>query len=569
MAEQNSQDEVLGMITSQFEALKVLDGKSSISCALPTPNNAASHYAGFNEANRNGMNGNNFWGTNSENPILRQLKKLTSNGPDLIDAGKIVSKDMLKYDLHQRNAMYEEIHGVRSLCPEETPELLSNTLFQLEKELDALPQRQKTAYVQSQEYPDTYVNRRDVRLRFLRAELFNPAKAATRMAQFLDNTRDFFGPHTLKRPIRLSDFTRKELKVFHSGRLQLLPFRDRGGRRVIVGMPTQHHNSQHPNIRVKIHLYLWWVASESVESQRKGMIHIAIHNYSEYSDGSEREENPPSNDPEEVSGLPSMAFAKNSLKRSHGLPMRSVSFHCCTPDTPFFTLFRSITSLMLGENRVRLKMHVGHDLENRYKLNGYGIPLDQLPVTETGKIKMSYFKKWVQLRKNIENENPLISERFQSIVECPGLMDVVFRPSQSTMCHPGNVNFRSLVESKHYEHDMATTREEKMEITKGVIHEIKKRGGRFLVWDNNTWWTVLDDEKQIYSKIAIFFRNSKASLNAKANRQTARSSTYMFVCDTVRSGGEKRRKISGDDDGSMSSDEGHRGFNCNGFVHSM
>lgn len=251
MGEQNSQDEVLGMITSQFEALKILDGKSSINLPLSTPDNAASRYAGSNGANGNGMNGHNSRGKNGEKPILRQLKKLTSNGPDLIDAGKIVSKDMLKYDLHQRNAIYEEIHGVRSMCPEETPELLSETLFQLEKELDALPQRRKTAYVQSQEYPDTYVNKRDVRLRFLRAELFNATKAAARMAQFLDNTRDFFGPHTLQRPIRLSDFTRKELKVFHSGRIQLLPFRDRGGRRVIVGMPTQHHNSQNPNIRVR------------------------------------------------------------------------------------------------------------------------------------------------------------------------------------------------------------------------------------------------------------------------------------------------------------------------------
>ena len=63
------------------------------------------------------------------------------------------------------------------------------------------------------------------------------------------------------------------------------------------------------------------------------------------------------------------------------------------------------------------------------------------------------------------------------------------------MSHAGNSMFRSLVESKHYEHSIAATREAKMEITRSVIGDVKRRNGRFLVWNNTTWWNEMKDEK--------------------------------------------------------------------------
>jgi len=186
----------------------------------------------------------------------------------------------------------------------------------------------------------------------------------------------------------------------------------------------------------------------------------------------------------------------------------------------------------------------GNDVENRYQLGGYGIPLDQLPITDSGKIKVNLFKKWLQFRKTIEDPIKRQNLDLKSIVECPRMKDVVFRPSQSTMCHPGNVMFRSLVESKHLEHSSAESRDAKSEITRGVIYEIQRQGGRFLVWNNSHWWKELTDEKQVYAKIAVFFRNSKAS--AKMKMQSTKSSTYMFA----RGGGndstqefDKRRRI--------------------------
>ena len=149
----------------------------------------------------------------------------------------------------------------------------------------------------------------------------------------------------------------------------------------------------------------------------------------------------------------------------------------------------------------------------------------------------------MQFRKTLEEPTSDLFEIRESIIECPGLADVIFRPGQSSICHPGNMNFRSLVESKHYEHSVAATREGKVDITKGVLQEIRSMGGKFLVWDHRNFWVELEDEKKIYAKIAIFFRNSKVSVKAKKNCQSIRGGTFAFAGDA-----DKRRKIDDDDD---------------------
>lgn len=317
------------------------------------------------------------------------------------------------------------------------------------------------------------------------------------------------------------------------------------------------------NRQAKIHIYLWWVASQSVETQRNGIVFICMHNpaFSDQTTGAsdknrngiyrnKTDENSISSthseeasQQQDVEGLPSLKFAKIYVNRRKGMPVRLVAFHLCTPDTPFYAILRSFNVAMLGDERCRVKVHVGKDIENRYKLNGFGIPLGQLPITDSGKIKTTYLKKWLQLRKNLENPKSKLCRDNAQIIECPGLNDVVFRPSQSTMCHPGNVMFRGLVESKHFEHSIAPSRDAKIEITKGVINDVKNLAGKFLVWNNTTWWTELTDEKQIYSKIAIFFRNSKVSANAKCNRMTTNSSTYIFTGVDGEKYSGKRRKI--------------------------
>jgi hypothetical protein len=327
--ERSAENEDMLIITKQFEALKMLDGgqygrnrnrsnmgngngtgngTSSSSSSEPRPEYVFSKSVSFWDATRSNGNGGIFgnWTTGDGNNnsrirsnstrVLQHIQKWTSipmdeskeshttashtaTLPSSFDTGPLINKEMLKYNLNERNAIYEEIHGVGSLCPEESDEMIEAALKDLEREMEALPSNQKVVYEQSHsrlstttndsnsnsnhqnkntnKTETTYIHGRDFKLRFLRAELFDAHKAACRMALFLETLLDLFGPQVLERPVNLSDFSKKEMKVLNAGRLQLLPYRDRGGRRVLVGIPSQDHSRYEALTRVSPILYIY------------------------------------------------------------------------------------------------------------------------------------------------------------------------------------------------------------------------------------------------------------------------------------------------------------------------
>merc|ERR1719464_710700 len=164
-----------------------------------------------------------------------------------------------------------------------------------------------------------------------------------------------------------------------------------------------------------------------------------------------------------------------------------------------------------------MKVHIGQDTELQYKLQGFGIPVDLIPVTGTGNIKTQYLRQFINTRKMIEtealtksnnndgisnnsnnNNNKGTTQRSSSsngivvaaasapavVVECPGSNDVVFKPGKRLMCHPGNVLFQNLILSKTNQY--TTSMVSKQDIYKWLSEEIvQKRGGRFLKWNDN------------------------------------------------------------------------------------
>ena len=118
---------------------------------------------------------------------------------------ELLSRDLQNMKFEDRNKVYEEIHGVTTLCPDETPDLVQRSLYELQLAIDAIPLENKMAYEEAKQYPTTYVNELDFRLRFLRAELFDVQNAAQRMAKWLDLVKIYYGTVALQRPPKLSD----------------------------------------------------------------------------------------------------------------------------------------------------------------------------------------------------------------------------------------------------------------------------------------------------------------------------------------------------------------------------
>lgn len=253
--------------------------------------------------------------------------------------------------------------------------------------------------------------------------------------------------------------------------------------------------------------------------------------------------------------------------------MRICGIHFCFPDSPFFRMVKGLFTLVIGtaEQRSRVRFHIGEETELKYQLGTFGIPVSQIPTTETGNIKKGSFQKWIGMRVIIEameareaaarrekrkqlqaqaqaqqfaqmQQSPWLipttqpnpesmdfvavddrkSERVSStslFVEYPGLNDVAFRKGVSLMHHPGNDFFHGLIQSRISEHENES-QTGKSRITWWVIDEVSKRNGRFLSWDQRGWWNVLDDEAKVRLRVAVSFREWKKHLKAEKNRQT-------------------------------------------------
>ena len=155
-----------------------------------------------------------------------------------------LSSAFYNLNVQGREEINEEVHGVRCMAPEENPEMIKESLVQLSDELDSI--RVKPAFDRCQELLDerrhqgfrgrSYVNSDEFRLRFLRADLFDPKKAARRLVMYLDFLMNLWNgkEELLLRQVRLSDLDKREHAILRVGNFQLLPYRDRSGRRIMV-----------------------------------------------------------------------------------------------------------------------------------------------------------------------------------------------------------------------------------------------------------------------------------------------------------------------------------------------
>lgn len=538
--------------------------------------------------------GNNGHGNPSVNAQNNDYDDQEKDDPNDVDG--LLTQELLRLSLADRNDLQEEVHGVRCLAPKETPSLLEKSLEGLQRELDAIPDSMKTAYLKSQklvldkknrcngqtDITTTYVNTSDFRLRFLRCELFDIAKAATRMTKFLDIVLELFGEYALQRPMRLSDFSKTELRHFRKGRYQFLPYRDRAGafgRRILMCFPDADWEATPPFVRNKMFTYMLWTIGEDVEAQRAGIVVVAWFD-------------------------PSFKVSKQppAMIRDHEtLSVRVSAIHICSPDTPLFRIRRATTTMRIGHNRKRLKQHVGRPIEFRYALQSFGIPTEQFPITFTGKLKLTYFRQWLRLRELVEDKQCLEhnvsncidatmmgyssicgeynfqDETFSStsdtesnsvhnagstgatFIESPYLNDIIFRKGANTSSHPGNTALRSSIIAKtklelQVQHEQQTMSEKnnvhhfdmiskdnqkemnsnndakrsKIRIfVSEIIQDIremnltKSRPSRFLVFNEGGWWMELTSEPEIHTRIKYIARGIRNSVTKNYRLSTS------------------------------------------------
>jgi hypothetical protein len=292
-----------------------------------------------------------------------------------------------------------------------------------------------------------------------------------------------------------------------------------------------HAYTHHPPIRkLKAYFYFWMAASNDVETQQKGVVFLVWPTINK--EGTTISQM-----------IPNQTDRKLHIKCNEAAPIRICAVHFCFPNTPVFHLLRSVMTMTLGVSyRNRLKFHVGEGIELQYILKGFGIPIENLPITDTGNIKTTYLKQWLRVRKVIEVEMTPSgqSTKSLSIIECPRSFDVIFRPGTSMFSHPGNVTFRGLVESKQDRTTIKKTDKEMVALE--IISDIQKLpngGGRFLIWDNTGYWSdISNDIPTCVEKIAVSYRDYKAKIrhsNTNIARNNINATTTNMLTTSMKS----------------------------------
>lgn len=171
----------------------------------------------------------------------------------------------------------------------------------------------------------------------------------------------------------------------------------------------------------------------------------------------------------------------------------------------------------------------GEPLEIRYKLQGFGIPVDLLPLTHTLTLKRQNHLQWIAFRKLIEQNQggnsaddcpgkgkKNLCKAFNihptDLVECPRSYDVIIGKAKYTN-NPGNVFYRSLIEATHDEHISACKRD-KVELTWRIVRQMEERNGRFLELNKSLKaWVHIRDRNVMRQKVAQSYKEFKRKVS--------------------------------------------------------
>eukprot|EP00535_Pseudo-nitzschia_heimii_P007973 CAMPEP_0197177948 /NCGR_PEP_ID=MMETSP1423-20130617/3372_1 /TAXON_ID=476441 /ORGANISM="Pseudo-nitzschia heimii, Strain UNC1101" /LENGTH=661 /DNA_ID=CAMNT_0042627575 /DNA_START=57 /DNA_END=2042 /DNA_ORIENTATION=+ len=538
-----------------------------------------------------------------------------------LEAETILSRAMHGIPNHDRNAILEEIHGVRCLAITETPESVScalnefdlilqegnrqnnllesssnsnskNDLFytynqivakrkKIHDEFSYNPEVKVRCLEKKLSYCENHYAIDDpaFRLRFLRSELFDVRKAVVRYCNYLNFVQELWGSVALEREIILSDLDRSENALFRKGYFQVLPFRDRSGRRIIT-LLGEMGNGTDKRAMAKAIFYVWDAATrDSAESQKTGSI-LVMEGYC-WEDGIDS--------PNE--------FSKDDLELIRkivvSVPSRIVAIHSCWPDAPIFKSFAKVLALAISRTeRLRLRVQIGNPLEMRYNLKSHGIPVDLLARTESGTMKLGNHIAWMKIRKRLErrqllrhlhkprnglstavtttrNKNLVVFKHGTNnnndqdedavIVECPLMTDVAFRQGTQYWHNPGNDVFRDMIIEylgrKHQIWERSSNSNSStakdlhnslfsedfkgnshIEFREWVIQQILESwNGRFLEWDKDLKaFCVMTDIRRIRSKVSVSIYNYRKVAGLSPSIERAR---YLLVNPESRNDG--------------------------------
>eukprot|EP00531_Pseudo-nitzschia_arenysensis_P003655 CAMPEP_0116122170 /NCGR_PEP_ID=MMETSP0329-20121206/4074_1 /TAXON_ID=697910 /ORGANISM="Pseudo-nitzschia arenysensis, Strain B593" /LENGTH=500 /DNA_ID=CAMNT_0003616005 /DNA_START=279 /DNA_END=1780 /DNA_ORIENTATION=- len=454
-------------------------------------------------------------GTPVSNPsiVTSGSEQMSIESPET--AERAWARELYEMNSDVREAVNNELHGVQTRAVPEDPAAIARALhlFQVEIDTQILPVHKQAAHKGP-----------EFRLRFLRAERFDVKKAAIRYCRGLDYLVASFGEQALLRQLYLSDLSKEEERFLKKGLKQILPTRDRFGRRLMAHFGS-YSNEYSFCLRAKVVTYLCFgVLAEDLTTQRNGVVSLGFFSY----------------DNNDLLVMERKGF----LRFFQAVPLRWSGFHLCIPNNPAFNLIKGLMLTVIPKEMRRItRLHSGTNLECEYSLRCFGIPTDDIPRTCTGKIKTKYLAKWMRVRTAMDDHRRIMAQNdYNSYyakppsvrafpgIECPEVNCVLFRLAGLASTHPGNVEFRLFLQDKEKEREQLKTLQEKDNHLHQIIKETADRGFRFLVFDENRYWyEEITDYKVLRKHIFQAQRDIVKRAKARASVQMSKSNTAAFT----------------------------------------
>ena len=357
----------------------------------------------------------------------------------VVDADELLAKEMLALSVNERNQALNEIHGVEDLTQEDDRittlalKLLDLAVSQILKQEETnildddvnnpKENNSKTyAYRIALKQNQSYVERRFLRVAFLRAEIGNgweqdlkrkkqvdqsksannidiPAsiyKVADRIMNYFQLKLHLWGLTLLTRDITLDDLDASDRQCLDNGYITLLPERDRAGRAIICSLASLVANCTTAININRSFYYVFQCALEDEETQKKGVVCVGYN--------IDRQQ---SSFDKDIAKLEAESFEGNNRIFQY-LYFRMTAIHIVY-DEPKLRPIMGVAVYLIGQRiRARLRAHfcTGH-MEGQYTLLTFGIPTYCLPIDANGVIQLNYHIQWLQKRQIQENQQLL------------------------------------------------------------------------------------------------------------------------------------------------------------------
>lgn len=452
-------------------------------------------------------------------------------------AESVLAQELNKLSFRERETIHEEIHGIGDDTHlRETPERLAESLRGLQEELDRLCREEHdgsssnskpqlaAAYKRSRNLPrPSYLDSDELRSMFLRCERFDCHKAAIRLCHYANLMYELYSDIGLERKIKLSDIPPADLAAMRWGLQQVLPSRDRAGRRIFVHF--HHEKLDRIPDQNMMRMFIYYVMSclyGDAETQRRGIVFLFWwHNY-------------------RIRIEKMFAKVDMSEKLSRSIPFRAGAMHFLFPSSErsagsfaFGTIISSLTQL----HKSRIRLHLGSPMECSYILQTFGIAPSQTPLDPVHQTPCTAANNdWLDRHAAMEERSGQF--RNHMVVECPRASDVLFGKGLGPMNHQGNLLLRRYIRANAETYRRLPTKQDRKEWTEEVANTFQNTHGvRFLKEEtiNGTKAWVEVSTETARTKIRIAFRDAVK----KMARETTRDNNTIII----RGGSQKNKAM--------------------------